>query len=365
MPAPESEAVSAAANLIASSRQPLITGLATDVAGVKAALALAKLSGGVVDHGNSDVLYRNIETLRQSGMFVASPAEMRRRADRFLIVGPNVPDDAPDLLGFLFGGTRDLGRPSADGEPRRIVWLGGAAGATLPSNGIALDPVPCDAEALTDAMGMIRAALGGRRFRAGSIATETAAVIAETLSKASFACIVWSAASLDAIGVEMAAGLVADLNAVTRASSIALSGGGHAWGAAQIATSVSGFPLRVGYGRGEAVHDAWGYDGKRLIASGECDLVVDVSALETLAPVDARRLPLIAITGHDEPPGGAKVAFQVGIPGRDHAGVLYSDHAASFITVDGVRGASDMPTADGILRAIAEALGSTAAKRAA
>ena len=359
--APQDAAIAAAAALIAGSRMPLFTGLSTDVAGIKAALRLAKLTGGVVDHGASEALYRNIEVLRGSGMFLAVPAEMRRRADRFLVVGGDAATIAPELLAYLFGGARDLGR---DGGDRRIVWLGGSATSTLPASGIPVEPIPCDSADLADAAAMIRASVSGRRFGEGPVSREKADEIAAWLKGASFASVIWSAEGLDALGVEMLAGLVADLNLTTRASSIPLAGPGQAWGAAQVATAVTGYPLRVSFAGGEAEHDAWAYSTERLVASGEVDLVVEISSLAGFSLAEPRGdVPLIVLGTQDAASAlRPEVGFAVAEIGA--GSIVYRDEVASFVPADSDLVGDDLPTAADILDAIAAALGASARKAA-
>jgi formylmethanofuran dehydrogenase subunit B len=362
--APQDAAIAAAAALIAGSRMPLFTGLSTDVAGIKAALRLAKIAGGIVDHGASEALYRNLEVLRGSGMFLAVPAEMRRRADRFLIVGGDAATLAPELLAYLFGGSRDLGRDAGDGGERRIVWLGGPAASTLETNGIPTDIVACDLADLTDASAMIRASIGGRRFGDGPIASEKAEEIAAWLKGAGFACVIWSAEMLDTLGVEMLAGLAADLNLTTRASSIPLAGPGQAWGAAQIATAVTGYPLRVSFAGGEAEHDAWAYSTERLIASGEVDLVVEISSLAGFCSAEPKGdVPLIVLGTEDAASAlRPEVGFAVAEIGA--GSIVYRDEVASFVPADGKVAGDDLPTAAAILDGIAAALGAPARKAA-
>lgn len=364
---PLEAAVAEAARLLAASRLPLVTGLATDVAGVKAALALAREAGGVIDHEGSDLVCRRLAVLQGSDLFVAVPAEMRRRADRFLLVGPDAAALRPDLLAFVFGGVRDLGL-KPDGEaPRRIVWLGGADASLLPSNGIAAEAVPCAPAGLPDALAMIRASLAGRPFGAGPIPAAGAAAIATWLSGAAFACILWSAAALDALGAQMLAGLVADLNASTRASSIPLGRPDQAWGAAEVGAFTSGYPLRVSFARGRADHDPWAYETRRLVASGETDLAVHVSALAGFAapePDWSGRLPVIALgagAAWSRPP---KVAFAVALAGREGEGVLYRDEVASFVPFTGGAGSGRAPAA-ALLGAIAAGLAGLRPERAA
>src|SRR5262245_1446315 len=103
-------AIAEAANIIAGSRQPVISGLGTDVAGARAAIKLARHVGGVIDHMHSDALLRDLDVMRESGMMVTTPTEAHVRADFLLLVGPGLIEAWPALPERLFA-------------KRRIVWL--------------------------------------------------------------------------------------------------------------------------------------------------------------------------------------------------------------------------------------------------
>src|SRR5919198_4718848 len=66
-PAPLAEAVAEAAAILAGARRPLVAGLGADVAGVRAALALAERVGAVVDHLGSAGLRRDLRVLQDRG----------------------------------------------------------------------------------------------------------------------------------------------------------------------------------------------------------------------------------------------------------------------------------------------------------
>src|SRR5262249_32294216 len=83
-------AVAEAARLIGKAALPLYGGLATDVEGMRAALALAECSGGVVDHAWSEALYRNLKVLQTTGWITSTLAETRNRADLIIIAGSDV-----------------------------------------------------------------------------------------------------------------------------------------------------------------------------------------------------------------------------------------------------------------------------------
>ena len=107
--APLDDAIAEAANIVAGSRQPVIAGLGTDVAGARAAIKLARLVGGVVDHMHSGALLRDLDVVREAGMMVTMPTEAHVRADLLLLVGW-VDRSMAGLTERLFA-------------KRRVVWL--------------------------------------------------------------------------------------------------------------------------------------------------------------------------------------------------------------------------------------------------
>src|SRR5580704_18393815 len=96
-PASLDEAAAAAAQLLARSGQPLIAGLGADIAGARAAIALAERVGGVVDHMHSAALMRDLDCLRETGVMLMTPGEARVRADVVLLAGDALPQTWPAL----------------------------------------------------------------------------------------------------------------------------------------------------------------------------------------------------------------------------------------------------------------------------
>src|SRR5262245_40070389 len=100
-PAELHTAAATAARLLDASRQPLIAGLGTDVAGARAATALAQRIGAAIDHMNADALLRDLDVLREAGLMLTTPSETRKRADTLLLVGPGASDASSELPGHL------------------------------------------------------------------------------------------------------------------------------------------------------------------------------------------------------------------------------------------------------------------------
>ena len=126
-------AAAEAARLLALSRLPAIVGLGTDIAGARAAIALAERLGGVIDHMHSDAVLRDLDVMREAGMMVTTLNEARLRADTVVVIGAG-PFTRLELTQDL------LAAPTApeigDHVKRRVFWLcpGRSHAAVTPAN---------------------------------------------------------------------------------------------------------------------------------------------------------------------------------------------------------------------------------------
>jgi formylmethanofuran dehydrogenase subunit B len=303
------EACAEAARLLQQSRLPVIAGLGTDVAGARAAIALAQRTGAVIDHMHSEALLHDLDVMRDSGTMATTPSEARLRADLLLLVGP-LPDDAlPQLLSA-----------KPDKTKRTVIWLcpgGRVFGGTIQAIGRSPDQLPT-------LLAAVRATIAGRPVGAVPIAAKTIRSIAEQFKAARFGVALWSAASLDTLTIEMTCGLIKDLSAKTRFSGLPLPPDDNVLGVLQVCGWMSSLPPRTGFARGFAEHDPWRFDARRLVASGEADCVVWISAYRPAPPPWTRDVPTIALTSD-----GASFAHRprvhvtVGCPGIDHDAIEF------------------------------------------
>jgi formylmethanofuran dehydrogenase subunit B len=334
-PAELSAAAAAAARLLDASRQPLIAGLGADVAGARAAAALAQRLGAAVDHMHGDALIRDLDVLREAGALLIAPSEARVRADTVLLAGPGVGEKECELSRYVLGGVRD----------RRIFWLCPGAD-TGPAGKIAV--IGRTARELPALLAALRARVNGRPAIAGTVSAQVLDGLADALKAAKFGVAVWSAATLDALTIEMLCGLVDDLNAATRFSGLPVPQGDNAAGVQQVCAWTMGFPVRTGYGRSFPEHDPWQYRAARLVDSGEADCVLWISAYQALAPDWRGSPPVIALAPADakfaKPP---RVHIAVGVPGRDHDGVEHHAMLGTFtaLTATNPGGALSVATA--------------------
>jgi formylmethanofuran dehydrogenase subunit B len=303
-----------AAKLLGASRMPVIAGLGTDVAGARAAIALARRLRGAIDHMHAAALLRDLDVMRESGMMITTPNEARLRADLVLLVGAGLAEAWPNLTARLLA-------PRHDGEPRRIVWLcPGHASDVATINASIIGDSPAE---LPTTLAALRALCAGRPVAPQD--AQALNVLATELAQARFGVAVWSADALDHLTLEMLCGLVKDLNASTRFSGLPLAPLDNAAGVQQVSGWLTGFPLRTGFCRGYAEHDPWRFDAVRLVESGEADCAMWISAYRDTAPAWQRAVPLIALApASSDITRTAHVAFAVGRPGIDHDGVEQS-----------------------------------------
>jgi formylmethanofuran dehydrogenase subunit B len=343
-PAELDTAAATAARLLGASRQPLIAGLGTDVAGARAATALARRIGAAIDHMNADALLRDLDVLRESGLMLTTPSETSMRADTLLLVGPCAGDASRDFPRVLFGAAGER-RDSLRME-RRVFWL--CPGRQLSAAG-EITIVGLEARDLPVLLAALRARVNGRPAGPSPVQSPVLDGLADSLKAARFGVAVWSAAELDALTIEMLCGMVADLNTTTRFSGLPLAPGDNAIGVLQVCGWMTGFPMRTGFGRSYPDHDPWQYRAARLVESGEADCVLWISAYRADAPEWSGDPPTIALTPADarfrKPP---RVHIAVGAPGRDHDGIEHHAMIATLAAVAAAHRSNALSVADAI-----------------
>ena len=329
-PASLEDAAAAAARLLARSGQPLIAGLGTDIEGARAAIALAERVGGVVEHMHSTALLRDLDCLRETGGMLTTPGEARVRADVLLLVGDALWETWPALNERLL---RLPARPDGVDVTRRIVWLAPKADAGIPGFGGDIEVVAAGLDATLAAnLAALRARVKRRPVARTQIPLPTLDALAAALKSARFGLAVWTAARLGALELEMLNGLVRDLNETTRFSTLPLAAPDNGGGVLAACGWMTGFPMRTGFGACAPLHDPWRFDAERLVASGETDCALWISAFGAPPPAWLGALNVIGLCA----PGTRfarepNVRIVVGRPGVDHDAVLHSPDVGTLV----------------------------------
>ncbi len=152
------------------------------------------------------------------------------------------------------------------------------------------------------------------------------------LKTARFGVAVWTAASLGALEIEMLHGLVRDLNETTRFSTLPLPAPDNGAGVLAACGWTTGFPMRTGFGAGVPIHDPWRFDAEQLVASGETDCVLWISAFGAAPPAWPGAMNVIALCEQTTQFADApNVRIAVGRPGLDHDTVMHSSDTGTLI----------------------------------
>ena len=356
------EAIAAAASLIGKSALPLYGGLATDVEGMRAVMALAERSGGVVDHALSEAQYRNFKVLQSVGWTLSTLTETRNRADLIIVAGTDVASLHQRFFERIVAPKNSMFGVTA--KKRTVVVIGKGLDQAARKAGVGtVITLDCKPDQAGEVIGALRARLRGLdlgKIKIGGVSLADIDALAERCRKAAYGVVVWAPAAFSAphgeMTVDQIAGLVKDLNATTRFAGLPLGGAEGATTAASVATWQSGYPLRVSYASGAPAYDPDRYGIARMLKEGEGDLLVWTSSFSPELGPPATKLPVIVLgTPGIALPKSTEVFIPVGTPGVDHAGRLIRvDSVVSLPLKD--LGRSDLPSAADVLSRIDAAL---------
>jgi len=325
-------AIRAASALLKRSRRPLLSGLACDVTGHRAALALAERLGGVVDHMNGVAQFRNWQVFQDGGWMTTTLSEVRNRADLIVLAGVDV-SRFPRFFERCLPPQSQ--QPSQFGDlQRRYIVLGDKPSPTAEQPHDAAFAISMPNRRLGDFFLALRARLAGRRLDHAAIEgvdpVQIEALL-ETLRAARYGVLVWNAAELDFpnadLTIQAMVDLVKDLNQSTRWSGLPLGGSDGDTSAAQVCTWQTGYPLRMAFEAGGPRYEPKLFATAALLAAGEVDALVWISAFDparTPPVTDPAHCPSIVLGRADmvfaQPP---EVFIPVAVPGVQHGGFLH------------------------------------------
>jgi formylmethanofuran dehydrogenase subunit B len=357
------KAVAEAARLIGKAALPLYGGLATDVEGMRAVMALADRSGGIVDHALSEAQYRNFKVLQSVGWVMSTLTETRNRADLIIIAGSDIHQLHPRFFDKIVSPPDSMFDVTA--PKRTVVFIGkgldrsGAKGERVGE----VVTLPCKPEQTGEVVAALRARLRGFRVKPLTIDGVTLAdidALAEKCRQAKYGVVVWAPPSLNfphaELAVEQFTGLAKDLNKTTRFVGLALGGAEGAITAAAVCGWQSGYPLRVSYASGAPDYDPYRYAIGRMLKDGEGDLLVWIASISPdLAPPETNIPTIVLGTPGIKLAKPPAVFIPVGTPGVDHAGRLVRvDNVVSLPLKD--LGRAELPPVADVLAAIEAAL---------
>ena len=322
------EAVSAATDLVQRASLPMFGGLGTDVDGIRAVMALAEKSGGIVDHALSEGQYRNFRVLQSTGWFMSTLTEVRNRADLIIVTGSDLHKLHPRFFERIVN--TDVSMISDSPPKRTVVFLGKGldkSGAVGPRIGEVIE-LPCPLENVSDIVSALRAILKGAPLHTDEIAgvkVSQIADLAERVKKASYGIFVWAPPSLAfphaELTVQLVSELVKEINVTSRFACLSLGGNEGAVTAGAVCSWQSGYPLRVSFQSGKPNYDPLRHSINRMLGAGEGDLLVWISSFTPDLGPPAAKVPTIVFgTPGVKMQAEPAIYIPIGTPGADHAG---------------------------------------------
>jgi formylmethanofuran dehydrogenase subunit B len=351
-------AVAAAAAILRDAVQPVIGGLATDVAGMRAAVELADRCGAVLDHANSGAKFRNLLAFQDRGGITTTLAEVRNRADLLVVVGTDVVGRFPRFFERIAapGGTLS-GLKDSD---RRWIFVGAKPPPQVPGRA---EWIACERPELPDVLGALAALTAGVRLDArecGSVPIARLRELASAMQSARYGALAWAAADLDFAHAELAVQAIqrtlGALNRTTRFSGVPLGGNEADLTADAVLLWQVGFPFRTSFATGRPQYDPYLFDARRLLARREADALLWISTLSDLPLPAGTEAPLILLAGPNAAAAErAHVYFPVATPGVDHGGHMVRTDKVLTMHLTATRPSERRSCAE-VLRAISQEL---------
>ena len=312
-PATLDEALAAAAQVLVASRQPLLAGLGTDVAGARALVPLALATGAICDAAGGAALAQALRAQQDRGGFTTTLAEVHERAEHIVFVGSWAPERAPRLL---------LRTAAGRAAPPTLLSLGAKPGDSC---GLPVAELPLQGD-LLQTLASLAALVSGRTLRQPAPGLSA---LAQQLQDSRYAVLVWEPAQLGphaALAIERLQQIVGLLNRKTRAAGLPVGGAEGAATANQVFAWMTGLPLRTRMGPTGLSHDPQTLDTAALLASGSVDALLWISAFGGAAPPEAA-LPRIvlapAFVGDRLGDESRTIFIPVATPGVGHGGHLF------------------------------------------
>lgn len=325
-PATLEDAISAAAEILRNSRQPLFAGLGTEVQGMRTVMSLAQKTNATLDHMHSEATVSNTRTMQNSGWLTTTLSEIKNRADVILAIGTDVASSHPRFFEKLVWNTDNL-----FAKPMPQVILLGATdsshAATAP-DGTPPQIIPAQTAQLPEIINALNALLNGKKLHADAVAgipLATLNALLEQLKTAKYAVIVWSAGALKIphaeLTIQSIVQLINKLNESSRAAGLPLNSGDGDSSVNNVSTWLTGYPTRSRFQNGIPEYDTYLYSTSKQLA--ECDALLWISTFNPYPPPDCKA-PTIVI-GHPDTKFERmpEVFIPVGTPGIDHSGQMF------------------------------------------
>jgi formylmethanofuran dehydrogenase subunit B len=335
-------AVTHAAGLLKLAKQPLFTGLSTDIAGFRSLFNLAQKTDGNLQHMNATSMARNLAVLQSTGWQTTTLTELKNRADVILCIGSDIVTHNPRFFErFVWLENDKSNAMFTDAASREIIYIGENLNteAGISPKGARTLSLVCSASDLPEITIVLRALVAGKNIKAESVAglkVRDLQTVADKLKRAKYAVLAWIAKDLDFTHAELTIQNITEtvsiLNQTTRAAGLPLGGSDGDSSTNNAHTWLSGLALNN--------------------AHVEHDCMVWVNSFSAEKQPPQTNKPLIAFGNTDskfatEP----DVFIPIASPGMDSNGTLFRVDSSVILPLKKLR-ENDLPTLNEVVNRI-------------
>jgi formylmethanofuran dehydrogenase subunit B len=335
-PATLQAAILKVAEILKQAKDPIFTGLGTDVQGFRATYDLAQKintkSSAKLSHMNATSMVRNLKVLQSTGWQITTLTEVKNRADVIVCFGS-------DLLSYnarFFERFVDVDGMFVTAKNRQVIILGKASNPSLiKSDALRTSwTLPCLSTDLPSITMALRALVADKPLKAKEVAgvkVSDLQTLADKLKAAKYAVLTWVAKDLDfnhaELTIQNITEIVTTLNKTTRAAGLPLGGSDGDTSANNANTWLSGLALN---------------DGVLNVEYAEHDAMVWVNSFSPEKMPQKTDKPLI-ILGNPNIKHQADVFIPIATPGLDCSGTLFRVDSSVVLPLKRVR-ESHLPT---------------------
>jgi len=198
-PATLAQAVAKTAEIINKAKQPLFTGLSTDVAGFRAIFNLAQKTNGYLTHANAASSQRNLNVLQSTGWQTTTLTEVKNRADVIVCIGTDIVSHNPRFFERIVWHKDAM---FVDSQAREVIYIGENCDVSAGISPKVRPPslLACRAVDLPEITLVLRALVAGKKLKVTEVAgvkVSELQTVADKLKQAKYAVLTWVAKDLD------------------------------------------------------------------------------------------------------------------------------------------------------------------------
>jgi len=360
-PVSEEQALEKSAELLRTSKLPLVNGLITDVQACREATALTEKINGVMDHANGPSLRKGTAVMQRIGEVRTTLAEVRNRADCIIIFGSGVPARFPRLQERILTPENTLGTENT--SHKKIFILDVSSDGTT----------RCKTDNNISHISLNYPLLESLVYRFQEVVTRPKEYfiehnsesdpehdkdtkqlfsILDTILKSQYTTIIWSIGDFNQESAEHTVQALTEsiktlMNKV-RCVALPLGGSKGEVTANHVVTWQTGVPLPVSFTQDAPKHNPVLFDGANMLKNQEADCLLWIATYNSDDIPPKYNIPTIVFGHPNMKCESADVYLPVGVPGIDHRGLACRTDSVATLPLHKIRD-SKLPAASDLL----------------